>query len=396
MKVLKRLDISKFAETALRTPKAVMDFLYQVATLTPGILFLFDLQKRNLIFANDQLYEILGYKISEINAIKGDIEKNLVHPDDYALSRKDRLPMKSLAFGKVMTMEYRLKKKSGEWVPVRLKGLLLEKGGKKSTLMLGLVEDLTQAKALEDQRRKEKQQALQTEKLAALNDMAGGIAHEINNPLAIILGRAQALRMRLEKGSVDPKNVMDGLQKIEATVLRISNIISALRLVTRDGSKDPFIPTPLKTIVNDVQTIWSQRMLNNGIDFKINSFDEHLTVICRPAQLATAMINLVSNSFHAVIGQPNSVISIDILDQGDFVSVAVTDSGHGIPTEIRDRIFNPFFTTRPVGEGTGLGLTVAAGVLKEHQGQLVLDDRSKQTRFVMTIPKNFYRQVAAA
>jgi C4-dicarboxylate-specific signal transduction histidine kinase len=233
-------------------------------------------------------------------------------------------------------------------------------------------------------------------RMAALNDMASGIAHEINNPLAIILGRAQSMKLRLQKGAVDPNYLCEGLDRIEATVHRISSIISALRLVTRDGTNDSFAPTPVRSIISDIAHIWSERLLNNGIEFRVLNIPEGLSISCKSSQVCTALLNLVSNSFQAVKACKSGFVEISVEDLNDFVEIAVTDSGPGIPREIRDRIFNPFFTTRKVGEGAGLGLSVALGVAVDHGGSITLDDKSKNTRFILRLPKRTVLNLASA
>jgi signal transduction histidine kinase len=115
--------------------------------------------------------------------------------------------------------------------------------------------------------------------------------------------------------------------------------------------------------------------------------DENLTIQCRPSEISQVLLNLLNNAFDAVEDLPQRWVKIDVKEVDDQVNLTVTDSGQGIDVALRDKIMQPFFTTKPVGKGTGLGLSISSGIVESHHGKFVLDPKSPFTSFQMTLPK---------
>jgi C4-dicarboxylate-specific signal transduction histidine kinase len=233
----------------------------------------------------------------------------------------------------------------------------------------------------------ERVKLVNSEKLSALGGMAGGIAHEINNPLAIILGNSQSLRLKLTRNEMSIEDITKVLEKIEATAKRISKVVNNLRLFASEGIKDEFIDTSVQMLIEDMKGFWLQRLQDHQIALHIQEFDPQLAVQCRPVQIVLVILNLIGNSFHAVKPLPEKWIKIDVRDKGHMVEIHFIDSGRGISPEIQSQIFDPFFTTREVGEGSGLGLSVSAGIAKVHHGSLIYDSSNSNTSFVLSLPK---------
>lgn len=224
-------------------------------------------------------------------------------------------------------------------------------------------------------------------RMAALGEMASGIAHEINNPLTVIYGNNRQVYMRVKSGDFDKDFVLSRLTKVENTVERIKKIVKGLRTFARDGENDPFIATPLKSIIDDTLELCLQRFQNHNVGLRIGGFSAELSIECRATQLSQVLLNLLNNGRDAVEKTPNSWVSIDVKDLGEVVEIAVSDSGSGIPEDIAEKIMNPFFTTKDVGSGTGLGLSISKGIIENHHGRLFLDRASANTRFVVHVPK---------
>jgi len=233
----------------------------------------------------------------------------------------------------------------------------------------------------------EKKTVAQAERFAALGDFGAGIAHEINNPLAIILGRTQALKLRLDKDRYEKKDVLETLDKVEFAVKRISKIVNALRLMTRDSSNEEPTVVPISTIIEDIESIWSARLKNHGFEFSIENRDPDLLAYAKRTQIAHALFNLIANSYEFLKEVPEKWIKIDISEKNGFIQIGITDSGLGIPEDIQQKIFDPFYTTKEIGKGTGLGLSIARGVADDNNGTLQYDNQSPNTRFVFSIPK---------
>ena len=237
--------------------------------------------------------------------------------------------------------------------------------------------------------------SISSARMAALGEMASGIAHEINNPLAVIYGNTRQVFMRVKSGEFDRDYVLSRLQKIESTIERIKKIIKGLRTFARDGESDPFVPTTIKSIVDDTLELCIQRFQNHNVSLRLDGIPVELSVECRATQLSQVLLNLLGNARDAVDKLGDKWVSLEVKDLGEVVEIAITDSGAGIPDDVAEKIMNPFFTTKEVGVGTGLGLSISKGIVEAHQGRLFLDRASLNTRFVVHIPK-VHRHIEAA
>ncbi len=227
----------------------------------------------------------------------------------------------------------------------------------------------------------------QAEKMAVLGEMSSGIAHEINNPLAIIRGKTQLIERDLSTGFGSPETLSRNVTVIRETVDRITKIIRGLQNFARDGRQDPFVLEPVSTIIEDTLNLCHTRFKNNGIAIHIDSYPSGLEVECRSIQISQVLLNLMNNAFDAVYNLPEKWVRISVTSSESRIRIRVTDSGAGIPIELHEKIVRPFFTTKPVGKGTGLGLSISYGIVRSHGGSLVVDSNSKNTSFLMELPK---------
>jgi signal transduction histidine kinase len=228
---------------------------------------------------------------------------------------------------------------------------------------------------------------LSQEKFKALGEMAGGIAHEINNPLAIIRGRSELMKERFKSGAVSPPEAVEDLEKIEQTVERIAQIVKGLRTFSRDAKADPMTCVDLKEIVEETLDLCRDRFEQEKILLRTDLRDETLCE-CRPTQISQILLNLLNNAFDAVYRSTDlRWVSVELSQSAvDRVQLSVTDSGPGIHPSLADQIMKPFFTTKQVGEGTGLGLSISKSIAEDHSGTLRSDASSAHTRFVLELP----------
>lgn len=234
---------------------------------------------------------------------------------------------------------------------------------------------------------KAQRQKIESEaRLSSLGQMAGGIAHEINNPLTIVLGQAVNLREMAEESSLDKETVAKIADSINNSVLRISRIVKGLKNVSRDGSRDLWEKTRLDDILEDALSVCREKFKRHSVDLQIANAAPGVEIFCRRVEIAQVVINLLSNAFDAVKGSKNAWVRVETSVLGENIRLAVTDSGAGIPEDHRDKIMEPFFTTKKVGEGTGLGLSISLGIAKSHGGDLHLQKGSGNTCFVLTLP----------
>lgn len=156
---------------------------------------------------------------------------------------------------------------------------------------------------------------------------------------------------------------------------------------SRDGEQDPFLAVSLKQILEDCQALCSERFSRIGAELEIDELSKDLFIECRSTQIFQVLLNLLNNSRDAIENLDEKWVKISIKDCGDTVELRISDSGKGIPAEVHDKLFSPFFTTKGVGKGTGLGLSISEKLVKTHGGSLKLDPHAPSTCFVLQLPK---------
>ena len=243
------------------------------------------------------------------------------------------------------------------------------------------------AEALRDNVRAE---LMHTAKLASLGEMAGGIAHEINNPLAVISGRSRQLRVLLENNTFTPDKASAIVSNIEKTTERIASIVASLRKHARSGEGDQFAEVEVASIIDGVLELCRDQIHDKSIAAIIEIDPPNAVLKCREVQIGQVLLNLIKNAIDAVEQLPAQDRWFNIQVSGADLSkpfrLSLTNGGKKISEDVYKRLFQPFFTTKPVGKGTGLGLSISAGILRQHGGQLTLDFDRSHTCFVLEIP----------
>lgn len=237
-------------------------------------------------------------------------------------------------------------------------------------------------------------QLVQSAKMASLGELVAGVAHEINNPLAFVLSHIETAKRSLElfrsqvSGEVSERaeeqwlKAKSRLSETELGLGRIRDLVLQLRTFSRldEGERKQ---VSIRECVDSVLTILGHRTKDRIT--LATQFGAPETVECYPALLNQVILNLVANSIDAIEG-PGSISVKGAADGDDYV-LSVADSGTGIPAELRERVLEPFFTTKPVGLGTGLGLSIADSIVKKHAGRLeLLDAPGGGTLAVVRIP----------
>lgn len=244
------------------------------------------------------------------------------------------------------------------------------------------------ALAAKEELRKAQLQLEYSARMASLGVMAGGVAHEINNPLAIIhASAANLLRQVKAEGTVPVETIVRAGQRIEQTANRIAKIIQSMRFLAREGSRDRFSFTPVSRIVDEALEVCRERFREHSVNLVLPRIDPALCLSCREVQIAQVVLNLLQNAYDAVMGQEGDKwIRLDVAVQDSWIVFSIIDSGPGIPLELKKRIMEPFFTTKEVGKGTGLGLSISREIVEEHGGKLELTDKGGHTCFSVYLP----------
>jgi PAS domain S-box-containing protein len=244
--------------------------------------------------------------------------------------------------------------------------------------------DMTDLRKLGEDKQLYAEKLSEAARLSALGEVAGGIAHEINNPLAIIQGKAAQLEQRL-KLTADSDQDRSDLKIIEKNVQRIAKIIKGLLTYARDGKQDPFREATFGQIVEDTLDLCRERFKKHRVTLDI-SYETHTAVECRQSQISQILLNLLNNAFDAVVNLPERWVKVQVLSDATSLRLLVQDSGSGIPLQISKKLAQPFFTTKAVGKGTGLGLSISRNLAELHNGTLEYDPSAAHTTFILTLP----------
>jgi C4-dicarboxylate-specific signal transduction histidine kinase len=308
-----------------------------------------------------------------------------VHPDD-----KERVWWEmGLLFDKgfAVDSEFRFLDDNGVVRHLALKAHPLRDRHSGSPVLLGTILDITLRRQAESAIEEQRTQLIYASKMSALGEMAGGIAHEINNPLTVIGAKATVLREMIVKGNLDLTRMLTQVDKIDSTVSRIARIVRGLRTFARNGDSDPMNAVDLKVIVENTFELCVERFKRENIELRVHEIPD-VQICCREIQVSQVLLNLLNNAHDAVKGQPENWVDLSFEDMGTHIRMIVSDSGPGIPFEVADKIMQPFFTTKEVGQGTGLGLSISKGIVESHGGRLYLDKSAPYTRFVADFPKD--------
>jgi two-component system NtrC family sensor kinase len=233
------------------------------------------------------------------------------------------------------------------------------------------------------------QQMVATERLASLGTLSTGIAHEIDNPLAIIRECAEYLRLLLNKVDKDalPRKTdfENAINKIETAIDRARRITHQLLGFVRQP-ETVFTETDLKVLVAETIGFISKEAKNNKIEIKQDMDRANGVIWSDPYAIRQVLINLITNALGAV--EPGDTITVSIKYTDCLAIISVADTGHGIPKENLEKIFEPFFTTKPPGKGTGLGLYVTSGIVSRLGGKIDVSSRVGQgSVFQVTLPR---------
>ncbi len=255
--------------------------------------------------------------------------------------------------------------------------------------------DISEQKKL--QRELDSEREMRERRIEALAHMAGGLAHEISNPLGIIHARASDLAEMLDDGRTpEPALVAESCASIVKTTDRAIRILSGLRLFARDGHSDPFEPASIADVVAQAVDLVQQRYATHGITLSVTLPKEPLWITCREVQIGQVLLSLLNNAFDAICSlQPAAVdadrrwVRLAVAATSTRVTVDVVDGGPGVPFEHRAHLMKPFFTTKPVGAGIGIGLNLSQAIAHDHGGSLLLasDSPDGPTCFRLTLPR---------
>lgn len=251
--------------------------------------------------------------------------------------------------------------------------------------MAGLVDGLGARKTFDDQR-------IHAASLQTLGELAVGLAHEIQNPLTAINGYSFQIQEDLkDEAKPDLELIRKANERIKHNVDRIIDISKVMRSFAREPSAEEYVNMSVRAAFEDTLALMRHNIKSQGIDLHTEFPEKDATVKGSITQISQVLVNLLSNARDACRGSDRKKISMGFSVKEGQVLLWVEDTGPGIPSEIKDSVFKAFYTTKPAGEGTGLGLYIAGIIADRHQGELKFEcprdagGRILGTRFVLTL-----------
>ncbi len=394
---------------------------------------MFDASQAGMVVVNTDLHQIM-----EANTISGQIlgldKDDLVGAmiNDFIPPANEGVRQAFLATGLVRDQEIELIHSDGHKVPIILSVTRI--GGPASNMALLSFIDITTRKEAElellrsreelkranEELKTHKDLIVQSEKLASIGQLAAGVAHEINNPVGFVtsnlgtiqeyvttMGSILKLYDELEQTDPSASDQREALQeKIRAVkeeedlefilddlgnvleesmdgVKRVTEIVQNLKSFARQDSQERRPLDINEGIESMIKMVWNELKYTCEVE---RDFGEVPLVQCHPGQINQVVMNMLVNASHAM-GSEGGTITVGTRATGNEVEIRISDTGSGIPEEIRNRIFDPFFTTKDVGKGTGLGLSISHGIIQDHGGRIEVDSEvGKGTTFRIYLP----------
>jgi PAS domain S-box-containing protein len=247
---------------------------------------------------------------------------------------------------------------------------------------VGFIQDITESRKIETDRRRLEEKAQISSRLSAVGEMAAGIAHEINNPLTGVIGFSELL---IEKNDV-PEDIKEDLRIINDGSKRVKDIVKRLLTFARQ-TKPAKAKININDLINTTFDLRSYVLRTNDIEI-VKHLDPDLPcVTVDPGQMQQVFLNLIVNAEHAMKqARGRGTLTVTTENRGSHIQITFKDDGIGMSQETKDKLFNPFFTTKQVNEGTGLGLSLSRSIIVEHRGTIDVESQPGQgATFIITL-----------
>ena len=336
----------------------------------------------NILYVNPAYEKTFGYAPKEL------IGRNyrIFYTESYALDLIKNIYESTLTRGD-WEGEILKRKKNGEVFPTYTKTSLVKDKDGNPIAIVGITEDITERKALQEQ-------LIQSEKMAALGQLVSGVAHELNNPLTAVIGYSQLIAIKSDLSEKTKKDYLDNIASQGERAKRIiQNLLSFAR--QHKPEREPII----------INQILEKALSLRAYDFKVRNIEiikdfapDIPITFADLNQLQQVFLNIVTNAEQAMTeahGRGKLVIRTRFQSEGNgidksedgIIEISFSDDGPGIPKENLKRVFDPFFTIKPVGKGTGLGLSISYGIVKDHGGEIyALSEEGKGATFIIELP----------
>jgi PAS domain S-box-containing protein len=362
--------------------------LQHISDALPAVLFLYSLEQERLVYVSRESLTITGYLPGELTGGELVLEE-MLHPDDRPLVREEMLKLENAAEGGMIEVECRIQQRTGEWKWILLRTTVFDRfpdGSAKQ--LLGVALNVTESRRL-------REQLIQSSKLESLGKLAGGVAHDFNNLLTVIQSYAEMAQSALS----DEHPAYSHVEQILKASEQASHLTNQMLAFARRRIISPRVFN-LNELVREAET-FLQRLLPENIQMKTVLEPNLWHVHADPAQIEQVLLNLAINARDAM--PEGGVLTIETanvtlgeaytarhaeVQAGEYVLLAVSDTGIGMDERTLARLFEPFFTTKETGKGTGLGLSTCYGIVKQAGGSIwVYSEPGKGTTFKVYLPR---------
>lgn len=333
-------------------------------------LFLLDHKEQKILFVNGPGEELVGAAMSDIVG-----KPWTAYFDGVSVRRVEALIeilMNNKALEGRKELQLTLKRRTGRPVAVNLTLTPFLKEKKK--VWLFDLEDLSPILELQKEKELLVAEMSRVSKLADIGRLTGGIAHELNNPLAILQGLVENIEMSIDEKDISEESLRRDLKPMQDTVTRMIRIVQSMMSVARGEQPEMELLS--------VREIWDRAAVSfkaldefRGIELEVQLADD-LKIAVDSIRIEQVLINLVKNSLYALEADKTKTRKIQVKSTltKEQIQISVTDNGPGIPKSVAENLFTPFFTTKPIGKGTGLGLFLCYNIMKAHGGSLKFEN----------------------
>jgi two-component system NtrC family sensor kinase len=334
--------------------------------------------KGNILIFNKGAENILGYNAEEV---VGQMNIQSIYPPGVAKEVMEKLKSPDYGgVGKLTSFPIAHLRKDGELIEGDLSASLIYDENGKEIASVGIFKDLRERLRIERELREMQQALLQSEKLAAMGKLTSQIAHELNNPIYGIMNTLELLRTEVPPESKRRRILELSLSETQRLAEMLRNMLSFSK-----PEEEKRRPVKINELVEGILLVMEKQMRESNIKVE-TYFDETLPeVMASTNQMRQVMLNLLKNAKEAM--PKEGILSVRTSQENHKVIVAIQDTGVGIPEELRDKIFEAFFTTKQKVKGVGLGLSVCYGIIKDHGGEIRVESEvNKGTTFTILLP----------
>ncbi len=337
----------------------------------------------NIVYTNKTASTLLGYSSDEL------LQMNIreIYAEEVLIAlEKGFSDLKQKGDKNVESL---LKAKDGTKIPVEIRSFSIYDDEGNFLRTFSILRDIREIKELQNT-------LVHAGRLAAIGELSSGVAHDINNPLTVILLSNEMMIRELERDHSDPEamveKVMGHAQDIHRASKSIQKLADHLRTFSR-GMAEQYEVIDLYDILADALFITNNKITKTGSTLQNTLKKGELIAKGMPNQIEQVFVNLIGNACDAMEGGDKRTLTIEA-DSADWDNtpcwrLEFRDTGQGIPAEIREDIFHSFFTTKEKGKGTGLGLSISRGIIRDHKGEIYLESEpGKGTSFFVLLPKD--------